>query len=285
MDSLKKIVPEWARKIANTSILRYRQINWRNRQLPGFIIIGAQKSGTSSLFSYLSQHPHLIPSYKKEVHYFDGGLNPDVDNFNKGLSWYQSHFPLKQHCGNNQITFEASPLYLYNPLVPQRISGLNPEVKLIAILRHPVERAISHYFHEKRNNRESLPVLEAFQSEEERLKPIIDKQDYKNDSFIRQSYKSRGLYYEQLVRYLEHFSMSSILVINSELLFTQPEIALRNVFEFVGVDPDFAIKDLRPRNVGDYRSKVGTDAYEYLIDYFEPHNQKLYELIGVDYGW
>jgi hypothetical protein len=253
--------------------------------LPDFIIIGAQKSGTSSLFSYLSQHPYLIPSYRKEVHFFDGGLRPDVDNFNKGQAWYRSHFPLKENNSNDQKAFEASPLYIFNPLVPQRISALIPEVKLIAILRNPVERAISHYFHEKRKNREKLPVLEALQVEDERLKPIIDKQDYKNDIFIHHSYKSRGLYYEQIKRYLNYFPMSNILVLNSEMLFTQPDNALRRVFEFVGVDSEFTVKDLAPRNVGSNRTEVDPDIYEYLEEYFRSHNQKLYKLIGQNCGW
>jgi hypothetical protein len=285
MYSFKKIVPSWAKIVVHRSILRYHQADWRNRYLPDFIIIGAQKSGTSSLYYYLSQHPHLRPSYKKEVHFFDGGLDPNVDNFNKGQAWYRSHFPLKWNTSNNQKVFEASPLYIFNPLAPQRISELIPEVKLIAILRNPMERAISHYFHEIKRGRESLPVMEALQAEEERLIPVIDKQDYKNDIFIHHSYKSRGLYHEQIKRYLDYFPMSNILVINSETLFTQPDDTLRRIFQFVGIDTAFTVKDLKPRNVGSNKTKIDPGVHEYLEDYFLFHNQKLYELIGKNYGW
>jgi len=281
---VRRMMPNRAKKIARDMILKFRKRTSSNRVIPDLIIIGAQKSGTTSLFEYLSQHPRLMPSYVKEVHFFDGGLNPNVDNFNCGETWYRAHFPLKKNASNKKV-FEASPLYLFNPLAPQRISELIPEVKLIAILRNPVERAISHFFHEKRGGGESLPIMEALQSEEKRLEPIIDKQDYKSNLFIHHSYKNRGLYHVQLKRYLKFFPMGSILVINSEDLFTQPDDTLRRVFQFVGVDTEFTINDLKPRNVRSNRNKIDPDVYEYLEDYFRPHNQELYKLIGEDYGW
>lgn len=280
MDFLKKIAPDWAK----TLIWRYHKITWHYRTLPDFLIIGAQKSGTTSLYSYLGQHPQLMPSLKKEVHFFDGGLNSNVDNFNKGEAWYRSHFPLNRN--TDRKAFEVSPLYIFNPLVPQRIAKLIPEVKLIAILRNPVERAISHYFHERRLGHESLSIMEALQKEEERLKPVIAKQDYKNDAFRHYSYKSRGVYHEQIKRYLDYFPMNRILVMNSETLFKQPEDTLRRIFQFIGIDQEFTVKNLKPRNVGKKnRTEIDSDVYDYLEDYFRPHNQYLYELIGQNYGW
>ncbi|HDD62059.1 MAG TPA: sulfotransferase [Chloroflexi bacterium] len=282
---IRKMVPNWIKQLAYYLTLKFRKINWSNRVLPDFIIIGAQKSGTTSLYYYLRQHPQLIPSYKKEVHFFDGGLDPNVDNFKKGETWYRSHFPLKRNTSSNQKSFEASPLYLFNPLAPQRIFEQVPEVKLIAILRNPIERAISHYFHEKQNNHESLPIYKALQSEEERLRPIIEKEDYKNICFIHHSYKSRGLYHEQLKRYFDYFPKSNILVISSQALFTDPSDTLRRVFRFVGVDTEFTVTDLAPRNIGSNRSRIDPSVYDYLEKYFRSHNQLLYELMGEDYGW
>jgi hypothetical protein len=281
----KKMIRNGGKPFVRDIIFKYRQATWSKRAFPSFIIIGAQKSGTTSLFFYLSQHPQITPSCKKEVHFFDGGINPNVDNFNKGEPWYRSHFPLKRNISNNQKVFEASPLYIFNPLSPGRISELTPEVKLIAVLRNPVERAISHYFHEKRNGRELLPIMKALQSEEERLSPVIKNQDYKSAIFREQSYKTRGLYHEQLKRYSNYFPMSNILVLNSDTFFTQPNDTLRRVFEFVGVDTEFTIDNLKPHNVGKNRTKVDPDVYEYLEDYFRPHNQELYELIKENYGW
>lgn len=285
MHSSKNMVPALVRRIIRRSIWRYRQATWRGRTLPDFIIIGAQKSGTTSLYHYLGQHPHLVPSRVKEIHWFDGGLKPDVDNFLKGEAWYRAYFPLRRHLDKHQQVFEASPLYLFNPLVPKRIAELIPQVKLIAILRNPVQRAISHYYHERRIGYESLPLMEALRAEEQRLKPLIDKEDYKSDGFIHYSYKIRGHYHEQIKRYLNHFAIKNILLINSEMLLRQPSVTLQRVFRFVGVDTEFTIDDLTPRHVASYRTGTEPEVYDYLKEYFRPHNQALYELVGENYGW
>ncbi len=169
-------------------VWEYRQATWRTGSLPDFIIIGAQKSGTTSLYSYLSQHPQLLPSIHKAVHFFDGGLDESADNFEKGEAWYRAHFQLRMHA--HERTFEASPLYIFNPLAPKRIYDLVPEAKIIAVLRNPTERAISQYFHEKGGkNRDPLSIREALREEETRLKAAVRAKDYKNDSFIHHSYR------------------------------------------------------------------------------------------------
>ena len=285
MNNFVRSIPDWSKTVTHRLHLKLRQTTWRVRYLPEFIIIGAQKSGTTSLFDYLSQHPNLIPSYNKEVHFFDGGLNPHVDNFNKGLAWYLTHFPLKLELTNNKKAFEASPLYLFNPLVPKRISESIPNVKLIAVLRNPTERAISHYFHEKRKGRESLTIEEALQAEEERLKLVINEQDYKNNMFMHKSYKMRGLYCDQIKRYLEFFPMSNILILNSESLFKHPKNTLRRVFRFLGVDTEFTINDFKAHNVGSNRTKIDPDVYQSLQEYFRSPNESLYELIQEDFRW
>ena len=284
----KAIIPSWIKKVRMKSIAKYRQATWRDRFLPDFIIIGAQKSGTSSLYSYLSEHPQIIASYTKEIHFFDGGIhNQHIDNFEKGEAWYRSKFPRRRKSNIPQKAFEASPLYLFNPLVPQRIYDFVPEVKLISILRNPVERAISHYFHVKRRaGLESMPpMLEAFQAEEELIEPIFERQDFKNPIFRLHSYKSRGLYYEQLKRYLNYFSDKNMLVLNSESFFAEPNDTLRMIFEFIGVDSSFTVPSPKPRNVGKNKVEVDSEVYDYLKDYFEPHNQKLYKLLGRKFSW
>jgi sulfotransferase family protein len=285
MPSLRQIVPSPIKTAVRSVTLRYRQASASDRSLPDFIIIGAQRAGTSSLYYYLGQHPDLIPSFVKEVHFFDGGLNPRVDNFKAGQAWYRAHFPLRKEMGPAQKTFEASPLYLFNPLAPKRILELLPQAKLIAILRNPVERAISHYFHERKLGFEALPIMEALQTEAKRVGPALDRQDYKDVAFIHSTYKTRGHYAEQIARYLACFPRSSILLISSEKFFLEPRASLQHVFEFVGVDPAFRAEDLEPRNAGNNRSAVGTEVYEYLDDYFRPHNRSLQELTGEAYGW
>lgn len=285
MHLLKQLFPEWSKVVARRTVLKSRQISWRSRSLPDFLIVGAQKSGTTSLYHYLGQHSQLLPSYEKEIHYFDAGLNQNVDNYRKGEAWYRAHFPLERDLNESHRTFEASPLYLFNPLVAKRISLLLPNIKIVAVLRNPTERAISQYFHSKRENNEPLTMMAAMQAEKERLKPIIESEDYKNEVFIHNSYKSRGLYYIQIQEYLKYFSMPNILILSSEELFSDPAETLRRVFRFVGVDPNSSINNLVPRNVTGNRTEVDREVYSYLDEYFQPHNQKLYELIQDDFGW
>ena len=263
----------------------YHRATSRSRALPDLIIIGAMKSGTSSLFGYLSQHPQLFPSRTKEVHFFDGGKKPEVDTFLKKEAWYRAHFPLKKHMSAGSKAFEASPLYIFNPLAPKRIFDLVPKVKIIAVLRNPTERAISHYYHVKRKNREPLSIYEALQAEEKRLEPVIRDKDYKSEVFRHYSYKSRGLYKKQIERYLNYFPLQQTLVLSSDELFCEPDSTLKRVFDFVGVDTEFKVNNLGARNVGHNRIEVDRNVYDYLNDYFLPHNQELYELVGKSYGW
>lgn len=257
---------------------KYRQLTWKQRALPDFIIIGAQKAGTSSLYYYLSQHPQLFAALQKEVKYFD-------TNFRKGLPWYHAHFPLKKAMGENGRVFEASPQYIFNPSSSRLIHDIVPRVKIVALLRNPADRAVSHYFHEKRRNREPLSIYEALEKEDARLKDVIEKEDYENEIFRYYSYKTRGLYKVQLERYLKYFSRDQILVLSSEGFFSQPDVCLKRVFEFVGVDRDYQVKDLSPKNVGSNRSIVESDVYDQLCNFFQPYNQELYELTGEDYCW
>ncbi len=281
MPSLKRL----ARRAARRLISRYRHATWRSRPLPSFIIVGAQKAGTSSLFGCLAQHPHLSPAFTKEIHFFDGGLNPDEDTYARGSAWYRGHFPTRAP-ESPVRTFECSPDYICNPLVPGRIHDLIPRAKLIMMLRNPTERAISHYFHTKRRGHdEPLPIGEALRAEEKRLEPILKNQDYKSEVFLHQAYKYRGLYRSQLERFGQLFPPEQTLVLNSEEFFAGPREVLPRVFEFVGVEPTFQVGDLRPRNVGGTRREVPQDVYDYLNEYFRPHNRALYEMVGRDYGW
>src|SRR5579863_6754349 len=123
-----------------------RAASSRIRLLPDFMIIGTQKGGTTSLYNYLIDHPNISSIFKKEPHFFDF-------NFYKGVSWYRAHFPslLEKYYservhGQKFITGEASPYYLYHPLVPQRIKETMPTAytKFIVLLRNPIDRAYSH---------------------------------------------------------------------------------------------------------------------------------------------
>lgn len=260
------------------------------RVLPDFLVIGAQKSGTSSLFKYLAQHPQVRGSAPKEVHFFDGGLNPKTDTYALGETWYRDHFPLASTMAPGQKAFEASPLYMLHPLAAGRIAALLPQVKLVALLRNPTDRALSHYFHSVRNNhfREQQELLgpgAAMDAEEARLAPICARGDYKHEIFRAFTYKARGRYLEQFERYWAHFPRESLLVLSAEELFADPAGQMATLAGFLGIDPHAEGVDFRPRNVGDNRVAVDPGVRAALDAYFAPLNQALYAALGRDFGW
>jgi len=152
-------------------------------------------------------------------------------------------------------------------------------------LRNPTERAISHFFWEYRKKRESLPILEAMMTEDNRLESVVKKKEYRDKAFRYYTYKSRGLYKDQLERYYKYFSRKQILIIDSEKLSTDTSKTLKKVFEFIDRDVNLSINNLIKHNVTQDKTQVGPEVYDYLNNYFRPHNEELYKLIGKDFGW
>ena len=284
VDTLKEKQPRWLKDIKYQALLKYRQSTSHMRALPDVLIVGAMCSGTTSLYCYFNQHPSLVPSYLREINFFDGGFISDRDNFYRGEGWYRSHFPMKRDMEALK-TYEATTSYLHNPLAPERIYALIPDVKIIALVRNPTERAISHYFHSLRHDRETLPIMDALLSEEKRLKPIIESQNYTNEFFRNYSYKNRGLYFEQLSRYYNLFSRSNILSVDSTSLFEDPGNTLQRIYEFIGVDSEFTYSSLEHRHLGPNKTEVDSSVRDYLDTYFCTHNQAFFELIGETFNW
>src|SRR5947209_1159841 len=158
-----------ARRILTSARDQWNLRSADRRALPDFLIIGAQKAGTTSLYRYLAAHPDIVASTRKEVHFFD-------INFWRGEWWYRSLFPLRRRLQRRPplrnrpaITGEASPYYLFHPFAPERAAQLLPDAKLIVLLRDPVERAWSHYRHEVANGRETMTFPDALAAEPARL--------------------------------------------------------------------------------------------------------------------
>jgi hypothetical protein len=263
---------------------------WQPRVLPDFIIIGAQKSGTSSLYRYLAQHPQVRESTVKEVHYFDGGLEDGIDTYALGPRWYKAHFPLASEMAPGQVAYEASPLYLLHPLAAARIAGLMPQAKLVAILRNPTDRALSHYFHNVRNNpkrrfQEDLGPGEAMAAEDGRLAQVLARGDYKSEAYRAYTYKARGRYLEQLERYQAHFPTENLLVLRAEDLFEDPAGLMGGLCDFLGLDRPKGGGDFRAANVGSNREEVDPEVRAELDAYFAPMNRALNAALGRDFGW
>jgi len=242
--------------------------------LPDFLIIGVQRGGTSSLYNYLISHPKITPATQKEIHFFDY-------NFHKGVTWYKSQFKKEGICG------EASPYYIFHPHAPKRIVNLIPTIKMIILLRNPVDRAYSHYNHELRLGIENLPIEDAIKQESKRLdnetKKIIADESYYSFNHQHFSYLTRGIYVEQLKKWITMFSKEQILLIKSEDFFQNPLGVTNNVFNFLELEPLNQIPDtIFNRNTN---PPMKNEMREYLNEYFRIPNQRLYKLIGKNFGW
>lgn len=266
----------------NTLIRTYHRLTACLRPLPNFLVIGAQKAGTTSLFHYICQHPDVFVNKSKEIHFFDRYCD-------FGTDWYRSHFPLLGNFLPKCRIGEATPYYLCHPHAPRCISELLPTAKLIVILRNPVERAISHYFHEVKKGREKLSILEALQKEEERCavewEKMVDNMSYTSRTHQSFSYKQRGIYIEQLRRYWSFFPEQQILVLQSSKLFTDPHAVLCQVFKFLEINPDAIIPDVTVQNANPKKKVVSPEAYTYLNQFFSPYNTMLADALGRDFGW
>ena len=249
---------------------------------PSYLIIGGQKCGTTSLYNYLIQHPNLIAASEKEIHFFS-------TNYHKGDQWYKTHFPRTKAFGNktNVITGEASPYYIFHPHSPARVRKKLPDVKIIAMLRDPVERAFSHYKHHVKLKVEPLTFADAIKAEPERLMCEWDKmvknEDYDSYNLQMYSYLARGVYVDQLKRWLDYFPREQFLILQSEDFFRNPEDNYLKSLKFLGL-PEYKLSTYRAFNAG-HRSSMDKSMRKYLTNYFRPYNEELYELLGLDYGW
>lgn len=259
----------------------YRNKTSSKRVTPDFVIIGGQRCGTTSLYHYLTKHQSIKKALTKEIHYFDL-------NYHKGENWYLSHFPFKSPM-NNKITGEASPYYLYHPRVPELMKKLMPDVKIIVLLRNPIDRAFSHYHHSEKNNDENLSFEQAIQSEEARLKDeeekIIKDINYYSYNHHRYSYKSRGIYINQIKRWLKFFPLEQTLILKSEDLYTDPNKELNKTLSFLNLEK-MTLKNLKKYNyAGNKYLKMNIETRKKLYDFFKPFNIQLSELLGKDFTW
>lgn len=246
--------------------------------MPGLIIPGAMKAGTTSLFRYLEGHPQLAPAARKEVHYFD-------HHFHRGPAWYRRQFRTMRWTtsGTARIACESSPYYMFEPRVPARVHDLVPDVKLVFLLRDPVERAFSHYHNNRRLGREPLDFEAALDAEDDRT--LAEEERLRADpTHVSEphrlySYRRRGLYAEQLLRWQSCFAAEQILVVDSRQLFADPAAVVAEVLRFAGLAP-WQPRSLAARNEGRHGDAMSARARRRLEAFFAPHEERLRRLIG-----
>jgi len=266
--------------------------------LPLFLIIGAQKSGTTALYDYLSRHPQIIAPDQKEMDFFS------CENiYSQGIDFYKSKFPSLHE---SEITFDASPSYLHNPNAYKRIYSFNKDIKMIVLLRDPVDRAFSAWnMYKKRyqSNRNwffddwvpycSGSTIQYKRRDHDRL--MIFKEYVLNElelmkempgAMIEAPVIPHGIYYSQLKKYFSMFKADQILIYESRYFLENTVVTLSEVTKFLRINQfDWGKLDLQPVFQGLYTEKIDLDTSKLLSDYYKPHNKKLFELTECQYDW
>ena len=253
------------------------------RVLPDFFVIGPGRTGTTSLFHYLDQHPSLTKSAYDELGFFDV-------NFHLGFYWYRSLFPsiltkfrikLKT---NFFMTYDVTPSYVRRPWIARRIKKLFPNSKLIIILRNPIDKTYSHYY------------LSTTSGETRNFEEVIKKDmddiskwnvNSKDDNYfatkVEKSILARGFYVEQLLSWFELFPKNQILIISSEELASNTKNVMSEIFKFLNL-PEYEIPNTDKVNVSKY-SKMNPDTRKILINFFKPYNEQLFKFLDRKFDW
>jgi hypothetical protein len=256
------------------------------RALPDFVVIGAQKGGSSSLYWHLASHPDVMPASKKEVHFFDR-------NWTRGVRWYRAHFPLeaarllRNAAGRRVLVGEATPGYVFHPQAAVRAAGTLPAARFVVGLRDPVARAHSHYQMMVRRLQETRPfeaVVAAELREFDALRARLesDPAAYTEDVH-RATYLLRGLYLDQLRRWHTHVGRERLLVLVSEEMRADFPGAYARVLDFLGLAPWV------PERFAEYgratREPLDPVLRDELAAFFRPHNEALAAYLGRPLPW
>lgn len=249
---------------------------------PDFLIIGAQKGGTTSLYRYLIKHPRIKWASCKEVHFFDR-------YYTKGMDWYRAQFPEKDGV-TDFITGEATPAYIFHPLAAERIRVAFPRVKLILVVRNPIDRAFSQYKMYVRKGLETRSFEQALKQEQkmvkrERAKIIASgNKGYWSREHDYFSYASRGMYFDQIKQFMSYFDKSQLLVISSEDLMFKTEETVNVVLRFLGLE-EIALPQYGYYHVAHNNELVlNPETRNKLALFFEPKNKALQDYITHELG-
>jgi hypothetical protein len=295
IDRAKPVV----RSTLHTCSQTYRGMTSSIRVLPDFLIIGGQRCGTSSLYYYLTEQRGISSAATKEVHFFD-------DFFARGIHWYRAQFPtsinkyyVERMRNHHFLTGEASPYYIFHPHAPGRISAVLPHIKLIALLRNPIDRAYSQHWLEVKGRYETLSFEEAIKCEQDRIagerEKILSDENYHSFKHRRYTYLTRGIYIDQIEYWLNYFPRDQFLILKTEDLYSNPASIVRQTLEFLGIpgkeiDTNREYKKYKVPSKTGYRTKdsapkMDPTTRKYLVEYFKPYNARLYEFLGRDLEW
>ena len=207
------------------------------RPLLDFMIVGTQKGGTNALYRYLREHPQIGMSSIKEVHLFDA---PEYRGEWTAQEIDERYRPFFEHCPEAALRGEATPIYLFFPEIARELANYNPELKLIVLLRDPMERAISHYYMEKNRDAEHRPLWRALLREHRALRRCTDPRAPGSAMRVC-SYRARGLYSLQLRNLYRYFDRDHVLLLHTHDLREDHDTTLNRTLEFLGVSAEVSI--------------------------------------------
>ncbi len=281
-----------AREAAKQVLRRYGVATSALRGGPDFVVIGAKRGGSTSLYRYLLEHPSIQPLFPgrqhiKGVHYYDS-------NYERGLRWYRSHFPVRAD-GRHRVRLgrrpavagEASPYYLFHPLAAERLARDFPGVRIIVNLRNPVDRAYSHYKEARFHRRETLTFEAALAAENERLRGeaerIAAEPGYRSAAHEHLSYLAQSRYLEMLPRWFSLFPRDQLHIMVSEEFYADPEREVNEAWRFLGLAPWKLLS--RTKHNGQPAPDLPSETREQLQKELTEHNQGLEELLGRRLPW
>jgi len=264
----------------------FRVVTSPIRVCPDFIIVGEAKCGTTSAYHYIGQHPDVFSAIKKEPRNFI--------EYPNSIAQCRRHYPtiirkaLHRGIGGSRfVAGEATAEYFANRHVPGVLSRLLPKVKIIVMLRHPSARALSDYqmFKNQKLVDESFEVIVdrsiRWLSNDDVYPWLLDAGQYEH-STIR--FVLRGIYFEPAQRWIKHFAKEQMLFVCSEDFFSETGETAERIFRFLGLD-DHRVEKLDVQRKGCYEWGAHKQALGKLDNFYSAHNEKLYALLGQDYGW
>src|SRR6266566_8965754 len=235
----------------------------------GFILAGAQKSGTTALHYFLSKHPDITMGDQQEMHFFD-----DEEIFSGEVNYelLHKHFP---PISPSTIAGECTPIYIYWKPAMERIWKYNPKIKLLIILRNPLERAFAHWNMQRFKGREPLNFLDAVKEEKNRANEAAPLQSR------RYSYVDRGFYAEQIARLFKLFPREQMKVVKFEEFKEHQRETLASIFSFLGCKPLHSVRS-KDRNIVPYQRAMNWEERVFLYNLFAEDIANVEQMLGWD---
>tara|TARA_Y100000996_G_scaffold411235_1_gene395003 strand:+ start:2012 stop:2848 length:837 start_codon:yes stop_codon:yes gene_type:complete len=248
------------------------------RVLPNFIIVGTVRSGSTSLYYNICEHPSVISAAYDEIGFFDS-------NYHLGINWYRSMFPTEKEMSEvknktgSSLTGEDTPFYFWKEEAIKRIFDTIPNIKIIAIFRNPIDRAYSNYNLGLRAKTEELEFEDAI---DEEIK-FLRKHTFRESIDRRRSYISKGMYEKQMELWLNVFPRKQIHILSTEDMQKYPKYTLQKIFKFLELK-EYNIKNPQKQKQAKYE-KMNEETRKKLLEFYEPHNEKFFEVIQKRFDW